>query len=103
MPMYLNNEYSFEAEDRGFFDSLLRSFYGTAFKHIAPAESGFAGADLLPERTQAQNLQQVLSGFGVEGFVDEDAETVETIRDTLATILERACDAIEEEEEKKKE
>lgn len=85
MPLYLNNEYAFEAEDRGYFDSLMRSFYNAAFPVTAPASASFAGSDLLLERTQAQAIGQVVKSAGIK---TEDLTGIEKL-DQLTREIKR--------------
>lgn len=58
MPLYLNNEYQFEAKDRGFFNSFLGTFYKTAFPNAGGAKNLF-GVDMLTEKEQAGNISSL--------------------------------------------
>ena len=62
LPLYLNNEYSFEENDIGFFNSLIGSFYKTAFPNVNQNQFG---VDMDIESSQAGAMIQMMESTGI--------------------------------------
>lgn len=62
LPLYLNNEYSFEENDTGFFNSLIGSFYKTAFPNVNQNQFG---VDMDLEASQAGVMIQMMESAGI--------------------------------------
>ena len=77
LPLYLNNEYSFEGKDTGFFNSLFGTFYSTAFPNKAGAKNSF-GLDMDIESSQAKSVLGVVQSGG---FTAEDVTEFKKLKE----------------------